>query len=283
MTRWVELSVRCSPELEEPLAAIVTAECGGVELSPQRDRVRGWLPLDDRLEDRLDRLEASLRAAAHAGGGDVDLSVSPVASDDWLENWRAHFRAFECAGRFRIRPPWEEPAQGGLLDLVIDPGMAFGTGQHPTTALMLRFLALDPPEGLRVLDAGAGSAILSIAAALLGAQTVLAVEVDPVAEENARRNILLNGVQDRVRYVVGDAADALEGMFDVVLMNIVAGVIVRLLPSLAPRVAPGGRAVCSGIIEERLEDVLTALRAQGLEPRCVESDGEWRAVLAEKT
>jgi ribosomal protein L11 methyltransferase len=283
MTRWVELSVRCSPDLEEPLAAIVTGECGGVELSAEGTLLRGWLPLDDRLESRLDRLQASLRAAAEAGGGDVELSVSPVASDDWLEIWRANFRPFECAGRFRIRPPWEDPPEGPLLDLVIDPGMAFGTGQHPTTELMLRFLAENPPAGLRVLDAGAGSAILSIAAELLGAREVLAIELDPVAEENARRNIALNGVQERVRYVVGDAGELVDGAFDVVLMNIVAGVIIRLLPSIAPRLAAGGWLGCSGIIEERLEEVLEALQRHGLEVRRVESSGEWRAVLAVKT
>ncbi len=140
-----------------------------------------------------------------------------------------------------------------------------------------------PPAGLRVLDAGAGSAILSIAAALLGAREVLAIELDPVAEENARRNIALNGVQERVRYVVGDAGELVDGAFDVVLMNIVAGVIIRLLPSIAPRLAAGGWLGCSGIIEERLEEVLEALQRHGLEVRRVESSGEWRAVLAVKT
>ncbi len=283
MTRWVEVAVRCAPAQEEPVSAILTGECGGAEIAPDGGLVRAWLPMDDRLEGRVDSIQVRLQQAAEeCGPGGIELTISPVASEDWLETWRANFRPFECAGRFRVRPPWEPPDPGQLIDLVIDPGMAFGTGQHPTTELMLRFLAGRPPAGRSVLDAGAGSAILSIAAALLGARRVLAVEVDPVAEENALRNIALNGVGDRVEYVVGDAASLEEGAFDVVLMNIVAGVIIRLLPSLTPRLAPGGWLACSGIIEDRLDDVLAQLRRHSLQPVRVESSAEWRAVLAER-
>ncbi len=155
-----------------------------------------------------------------APGAHPRITLIPTSDEDWLESWREHFHAFACGGAFRIRPPWESRAEDGLVDLVIDPGMAFGTGQHPTTEMMLEVLSQHRPEGRAVLDVGAGSAILSIAAALLGARSVLAVEVDPSAESNARRNIALNGAEDVVEYQLADASGVEGGPYDIVLMTL---------------------------------------------------------------
>ncbi len=215
-----------------------------------------------------------------APGAHPRITLIPTSDEDWLESWREHFHAFACGGAFRIRPPWESRAEDGLVDLVIDPGMAFGTGQHPTTEMMLEVLSQHRPEGRAVLDA-AGSAILSIAAALLGARSVLAVEVDPSAESNARRNIALNGAEDVVEYQLADASGVEGGPYDIVLMNIVADAIIRLAPIAVRAMAPDALFACSGIIEERLEEVRGCLRGLGLREREVKQNAEWRAVICD--
>jgi len=281
--KWTEVRVRCRPEMEEPVSAVLAQEGAGVCSTDGGAQVSCWLPVDDRIELRLNHIRQSLDAVCSDifPGSQPQITLIPTSDEDWLESWREHFHAFACGGAFRIRPPWEEPGGDGLCDLIIDPGMAFGTGQHPTTEMMLEALAQNRPEGRAVLDVGAGSGILSIAAALLGAHSVLAVEVDPAADSNARRNITLNGVEDVVEYRLADASGVDGGPYGIVLMNIVADAIIRLAPIAVRAMAPGALFACSGIIEERLEEVRGSLRGLGLREREVKQSAEWRAVICE--
>ncbi len=282
--RWAEIEVSAGPLAQELVAGIVSDLCGGASLSGDGLLVTGWLPAGDQVEDRLLLLRSRLDALSpEVSASPIEITVRPVEDDGWLLAYREFFQPI-TAGRFHIRPPWGEVADdSSLVDLIIDPGMAFGTGHHPTTRMMLEVLSEMPPDGLAVLDAGAGSAILSVAAAKLGVASVLAVEVDASAEENALLNIQLNGVGDRVRFVVEDGPPEGEGPFDAAVMNIVADVIIALAPRVRQALRPGAWLACSGVIDSRLDDVTRALEELGFDIREVRESGEWRAIVCRRT
>ncbi|MCC6485623.1 MAG: 50S ribosomal protein L11 methyltransferase [Armatimonadetes bacterium] len=284
--RWARLTVETKPDTEEAVAFILTEACGGVSIA--QDCINAWLPLDDRLEptllrvrDRLDEIEGA-RSGDRAGS---TLSVTPVEDDNWTLAYREFFRPVQ-AGRFWIKPPWstedDDLQPKDSIALILDPGMAFGTGHHPTTQMMLEALSENPPQHRSVLDVGAGSAVLSIAAARLGASRVVAVEVDPVAEENARLNIALNSVESQVEYKVQDGPPGEECVFDLALMNIVASVIARLAPAVERTLKSGALLACSGVIEERAEEVRQRLIECGFVHVETRSSAEWRAIIARK-
>jgi ribosomal protein L11 methyltransferase len=282
--RWAEIEVSAGPLAQELVADLVSDLCGGASLSGDHLCVTGWLPADDRVEDRLLLLRSRLDALpSEVSASPVEITVRPVEDNGWLLAYREFFQPV-TAGRFHIRPPWGEVADDrSLVDLIVDPGMAFGTGHHPTTRMMLEVLSEMPPAGLSVLDAGAGSAILSVAAAKLGAASVLAVEVDSSAEENALLNIRLNGVGDRVRFVLEDGPPEGEGPFDAAVMNIVADVIIALAPRVRQALRPDAWLACSGVIDSRLDEVTRALEELRFEILEVRESGEWRAIICRRT
>lgn len=287
--RWAEVRVRSTAEAEEAVSAILTSIAGGVSISNDLATVSCWIPLDDRLEERLEqvRLQVSVLDSALLGAATPDITVTPAGDADWLTAWRENFRPFTAAGRFWVRPPWEEAPgalQTGHVELILDPGMAFGTGQHPTTEMMLSFLAQHSPADCSVLDLGAGSAVLAIAAAKLGAMRVVAIEIDPVAEENARRNISLNDVEGVVEYKVEDARKSgLESAgFDIVLMNIVADAIIGLSGVARMALKPQGLLACSGIIDVRVDEVRAHLEREGFQVEDISASREWRAIVCRK-
>jgi ribosomal protein L11 methyltransferase len=169
---------------------------------------------------------------------------------------------------------------GGEIVLEIDPGMAFGTGQHPTTAMCLRALEKLVRPGVRVLDLGCGTGILAIAAAKLGAASVVAVDIDPNAVRAARENAAANGVADAVDVREG-TLDALDGeSFDIIVANISGLTLERLAPELARRLAPSGALVTSGFLEDAVTALTGAYAAVGLSAHRLVADGVWRAIIA---
>lgn len=191
-----------------------------------------------------------------------DLEVRPVHEEDWADAWKRHFPVLRIGRRLVIRPTWRRHRAGpDDVVLALDPGMAFGTGLHPTTRLCLAAIERWADEGhlagARVLDVGCGSGILALAAAKLGAAEVLGVDTDPIAAEatqaNARRNRLLRRVRAR-----RGTLPALEGPFDIVLANLIASVLVHLASDLADSLPPGGRLLASGIFIDREDDVRAA-------------------------
>jgi ribosomal protein L11 methyltransferase len=190
--------------------------------------------------------------------------VRYLAHTDWAEAWKQHYVPIKPGERLVIVPAWEErPVEQDQLPIYINPGMAFGTGTHPSTQLCLILMEKHLRAGDSVFDVGTGSGILGVAAARLGAETIAASDSDPVAVEAAIENATLNNLQGTIEVARG-SVDAFEGPFDLIVINILAEVIVQLLPDALVRLAPGGRIVLAGIILERESLVQDRLSELGL-------------------
>jgi ribosomal protein L11 methyltransferase len=248
-------------------------------------RVLGYLPVDDRLEGSLAELRARLRELPRLGLVVEDgLTLRTVQDQDWESAWTHYFKPLRVGRRLVVKPSWEEyAARPGDLVLELDPGMAFGTGAHPTTQLCLEALEDVLRPGQRVLDFGTGSGILALAAARLGAAAVVGLDIDPVAAAAADLNVTGNRLRDRVRIQGGDL-DALPAAdtFDGVVANTLAGVILDYAAGLAVRCRPGGWLVASGVIDHRAETVGEGLRECGFRDIETRRRGEWVALVARR-
>ena len=233
---------------------------------------------DERVTAKISwRLEAALGAAPRVEAETVDDA-------DWMNAWKEFFGPVRAGDHLVVKPTWSEyDAYPGDIVVEIDPGMAFGAGGHETTRMSLRLIEQFLYPGETVIDVGSGSGVLAIAAAKLGASVVYALEADPVAADVARENAAANGA-DAVQVEHSDLLAALPaGMqADMVVANIIADVIIRLIPELDGVLRQSGMFICSGIIDSRLDDVLEVLRCNALRPIVVESDGEWRSVAAKR-
>ena len=203
--------------------------------------------------------------------GPLNMLVRRGRDEDWENNWKQYYKPLNVGERLLVLPSWEdEPTDSGRAVLRLDPGVAFGTGAHHTTRMCLEYLEQVVTPGCTVADLGCGSGILGIAALLLGAERVAAVDIDPVAERIARENAALNGVTEAqlcvyTGDVLKDAAvrDALAGQYDVVVANIVADVIIRLAPFARTLCREGGAFVVSGVIDERADEVARRVAEAG--------------------
>lgn len=217
--------------------------------------------------------------------GRPEIRLDEVAYDGWAENWKAHFRPFRVGRHLVVSPTWESPPREEGDRLVqIDPGMAFGTGNHETTQLCLAHLEtiLAESPGLDLLDVGCGSGILSIAAVLSGAREATGVDIDPDAVRIAAENAALNGVAEKL-HLSDTPVGSLEGTWPLVVANILAHILIEIAPHLGLRVAPGGRLLLSGILATQAADVERAYAAEGLTlvatdsiaPRSGREDDRW--------
>jgi ribosomal protein L11 methyltransferase len=247
--------------------------------------VSAFVPLDERAEAVRRRVEEGLW---HLGQmlPVYAFETEVLSEEDWASAWREHFHVHRVGRRLVIKPSWREyEPQPGEHVIELDPGMAFGTGLHPTTQLCLQELEERVRAGLTVADVGTGSGILSIAAVLLGAKSVLACDVDSVAVDAARENSRLNGMQNTVEVRLGTLAGDKRALapgqqFDLVVANIVADVIATLMPELYAATAPGATAIFSGIIESKEERVAEALAAAGFQMAERRQQGDWVMVAA---
>lgn len=301
--RWLEIAVAAPTEAAEAIAEVlsryvphgvafdygpISAEEGDWEHPPlPRDTltVLAYLPIVEGWEEARQRVEEGLWHLSQI------LPFPPprfrvIDEEEWAEAWKAHYDVLRV-GPFVIRPTWR-PAElrPGELLIELDPGMAFGTGAHPTTRLCLRALAEWLRPGERVLDLGTGSGILAIAAARRGAARVWALDIDPVAVRVARENVRRNGLSDRVEVGQGSLEEALARgeCFDGILANILAPVIRRFCEQgLSALLRPGGWAVVSGFLEgEQEASVREALEAAGLRVCGRWAEADWVALGARK-
>lgn len=209
------------------------------------------------------------------------ISTAGVNDKDWADNWKKFFKCTEIGEKLVIRPTWETYENtSGRVVLSIDPGAAFGTGTHATTRLCLELLETAAAPGKRMLDIGCGSGILSIAAVLLGADRAVGVDIDPLAVKVAAENAGINGISDKTVFLCGNLAGQIHGQFDVVCANIVADVIIALLPDLPRFLKPGGVFICSGIIDLREREVAGALQKNGLRITKHREQDNWHAFAA---
>lgn len=249
--------------------------------------VRAYLPEDARLESSLLALAERIAALRHAGAalGAGTISHSFVADEDWAETWKAYIHTEKIGERIVVRPTWEEytPSADEIV-IELDPGAAFGTGAHATTAMCLRWLEHLVSPGMRVYDVGCGSGILAVAAAKLGAGEVIAMDYNPVAVSVAEENIRQNNVHNVVA-CESDLLSACEGAApaELITANIIADVIVRLFAQLDRHLAPGGTLLASGIIDDRIADVEQAAAQHGFTVLDMTCEKEWAAMIIRRT
>lgn len=203
---------------------------------------------------------AFLRERLAAEGVDSEINTLCCNEEDWRNNWRQYFYPIPVGEKLLIRPTWRDKYDAmGRKVIDIDPGLAFGTGNHETTRLCLTELEKHVTEGVKVLDVGCGSGILSIASVLLGAESAFGVDIDPTAVRTACENAELNKVDKKCHFVAGNLTDKVEGTYNIVVANIVADAIIMLSKDVKKFMNEDSVYIMSGIIESRLPDVLSAL------------------------
>jgi len=307
--KWAEISIQTTQEATEAVANIfhdigtsgVVIEdpelinsyrhsgtwdyCGIPEDDTGIVTVTAYLPVDNRLHKSLQLFEQRVNELIQhdIDKGSGTIRWREVQEEDWSSAWKQYFHPVKIGERVVIKPSWEDyqPTDEEIV-IELDPGMAFGTGTHHTTQMCIRCLEEVIFPGCTVFDIGTGSGILAIAAAKLGAGTVRAVDLDPVAVKIAGENILMNGVQDMVCISEGNLLTGVAGddKADMVIANIVADVIIRMAPDLPLRLKDGGLLIASGIIITRLSDVTAALEQVGLSVEKIMEEGNWVAVVA---
>jgi ribosomal protein L11 methyltransferase len=310
-SQWLELSVTCDPEAVEAVSELFSRHVeGGVAIDEPyelRDdgqahipvsgapvSVHAYVPADAAGEEARARVEEGLWYLGRIDVGKVGaLVVRQVAEEDWANAWKEHYHVLHLGRRTVIKPTWRDytPAPEEVV-VELDPGMAFGTGLHPTTRTCLVLLEESIRPGDRMLDVGTGSGILALAAIKLGGAGVVAMDVSDVAVAAARANADANGVAERldVHHATLEGASgepyfplppgltvfgAEIGEYDLVLANIIARVIAQLAPALVRAVRPGGTLIASGIIAERLQEAEDPLHAAGLSAIERIQEGDW--------
>jgi ribosomal protein L11 methyltransferase len=247
--------------------------------------ITAYYPEDEELQTRLLRIEAELNAVEERVGS---FRVGPtlfrkVSETDWSDEWKQYFHVTRVGKHIVVKPSWEsyEPEADDVV-LELDPGMAFGTGTHPTTVLVLEALERMVYPNTTVFDVGTGSGILAMTAAKLGAKNIKAVDIDGVAVRTARENIARAGLADRIEVKQGDLLDGTEGKADVIVANILADIIILLLPDIPGKLKEGGLFFASGIIDNYRKDVTEAAAKVGLRVKEVTRIKDWVGLLMEK-
>jgi ribosomal protein L11 methyltransferase len=252
------------------------------DVRPPVNSVSGYFPAQAFDQKRRRAFERAVKELAGRLAMNYRVLYRSLAEEDWAESWKAFFWPEKVSEHFVVKPTWRDyKAQPGEIVIDIDPGMAFGTGSHPSTALCLGLMErLLLPED-RFLDVGTGSGILMVAAAHLGAAMLHGVDKDPLSVAIARQNLRRNHVaKERWRVWTGDLARETSGCYTFIAANIYANVIVNLLDHLGRVMAPGGRFICSGITADQVDTVQTALREAGFEVLTAEARENWVAMAA---
>jgi ribosomal protein L11 methyltransferase len=267
---WTAVTVTCAAALGEAVESFLLDQgAPGLQTEDTADGTRITAHFADAAP--LAALDAYLdQLAAQTGARRAQVAVAAVTDDGWAENWKQHFPGLAVGTRLFIHPPWIEAIPDGRLGILLDPGMAFGTGHHASTRGCLELLepALAARPAARVLDLGCGSGILAIAARKLGARDAAAIDIDPDACAIARENAAVNGVTSGL--TVGEDLAAIAGGFEVVLANLFARQLVEFAPLIAARLTSGGIAIGAGILASEADAVRRAWSAAGLI-----ADNEW--------
>ena len=254
---WIEVKADFESGLDLSPFVDIFLEYGIENTLEDGTSLTGCLVSVEGSAERIEELAEALK-----GAGAINVVTRDLVEDNWEIAWRQFFKPRRIGKRFLVRPTWEEfDSQTDDLVIVLDPGQAFGTGDHPTTRLCLELMELPEIKGKRVLDIGCGSGILSIGACLLGASEVLAIDIDPIAVEVAKENRDLNKVEFEA--VVGEGVLVYDRKWDVVVSNIISATLIRLARDVRQLIVDGGVWIISGVIQDNWPDVLEAAEKAG--------------------
>lgn len=295
---WIELSVEVPSEFVEPLSQIFYRYGqGGIALEeeviskpdskkrlgkPHIVTLKTYLPIDSTTQDRLSRLDIAVKLLRYVCSVS-ELQSRVINENEWQTAWKEHFHILRIGKRIVICPSWQQhtPKKSDII-ITLDPGMAFGTGHHPTTQMCLQQLEILITSKTKVLDVGCGSGILSIAAAKLGAEDVFGVEIDSTAYKVATQNVEENDVGHIVKTAIGTLPnDQIQPKsYDIVIANITASVLIEIAPNLIKAMKPDGKVIASGILLERKLSVEEKLISSGVNIDHHVIDGDWVTLIA---
>ncbi len=310
--KWSELAIHTTNEAVEPVSNILhEAGASGVviedaeDLTKEREYkfgeiyslnpddfpkegviLKAYLPVNSFLGETVEAIKLAITnlVSYDINIGANIVTISEVNEEEWATAWKKYYHPVKISQRFTIVPTWEtyEPVSSDELIIELDPGMAFGTGTHPTTVMSLQALEKTVKPGERVIDVGTGSGVLAIGAALLGASEVHALDLDDIAVTAAKINVKLNKVQARTTVVQGNLLDAIKEPGDVVVANILAEIIISFTDDAYKVVKPGGHYITSGIISAKKNDVKDALEASGFVIEDVMMMEDWVTIISKK-
>jgi len=246
--------------------------------------IKAYINDDENFEEKFAQIKVKLdqlkKQVTGLDLGSLDVKLNNVKEEDWANNWKKYYKPFKIGERIVIKPSWEKyDKKGDEIVLEMDPGMAFGTGIHETTALCVYALEKYIKPGDRIVDIGCGTGILAISSVLLGAEYATAIDLDSNAVRIASENVRRNHVEGRVDVIRGNLLDKVEGRYDIAVANILADVIINLSNVIGNYLNPDGLFIASGIILERLQDVTAAAETAGLEIVEKKTKEEWALVV----
>lgn len=308
---WTEVEIKTTPEAEEAVTELYyAAGAQGIavesadnladirddptinyideailNINPEIVTIHGFFAQETDIDAGIALLKSGIENLPTYGinPGQYEISISTLEEEDWSESWKQYYKPTQVGKNIIIKPTWEDyDAKASDIVIDMDPGMAFGTGTHETTQLCVAAMEECIQQGDTVFDIGCGTGILSIIAVRLGCEKVIGVDLDPVAVAVAKENIVLNHTDDRIEIREGNLVDVLNPneQADVIVANILAEAVVALTESILPFLKSGGLFISSGIITDRLEMVLDALKKQGFSVKKVDTLGDWHSVTA---
>ncbi|GIO22079.1 50S ribosomal protein L11 methyltransferase [Oceanobacillus sp. J11TS1] len=310
--KWSEITILTTNEAVEPISNILheTGASGLViedpldlerfegegfgeiiELDPanypeEGVRVKAYLPMNSFLGETVNEIKQAINQLLLY---DIDLgknqvTLSEVHEEEWASAWKKYYKPVKISNRITITPTWEDyqPVSTDELIIELDPGMAFGTGTHPTTVLSVQGLETYVQPGDKVIDVGCGSGVLSIASVKLGAESVQAFDLDDVAVKSTTTNVKLNDLHDKVTVKQNNLLDGVEGHADVIVSNILAEIIVRFVQDAYSNLRPGGYFITSGIIQNKKQLVRERLVEAGFDIISISEMEDWISIVAQK-
>lgn len=243
--------------------------------------VKAWLPTDEELPNKLEQLRLHIdEMSQYLDKGSGLINCSEIQDEDWANNWKQYFHPERIGERIVVKPSWEEytPLDNDIV-IELDPGMAFGTGTHATTSMCIQLLEEYIKPDTKVFDVGTGSGILAVAAAKLGAKNIQAADYDNVAVNVARENIEKNHEQDNIEIFQSDLLKNMQGKADFIIANIIADIIIRMFDDVDKYLNEKGAILTSGIIADRISDVVKVAEEKGFDVEKMNEKGGWAAIV----